>query len=322
MQEDVLLTLLDRVPRESLELLSRNVKIRKNLETLYEMHRSGMEMRYNGEFEKIFNEIFRFFFRPIEIAIISAKQLRFFLPTRDNMELFESFAETFQAYEDFLLSLRSHIDLMRRITSESNPAFMQVAEEIARIFGKEADKILESTEIDGIKFVSDYPFLLSNRALRHIMKAFDCWEMFSRDYYVFKDLMKSTYITAVNEFVDIANSIQFESYTEFANTFYDKSAEHFDRLLKSKEYLDVQNSMTANLMDHFYHLRAFFEEFYENNIFNPFATISQIDEAYRRITDLRRKIDELESRIEKLETKKEKLRGGGRNDFGKGYRGS
>ncbi len=308
-QEEVLLTLLDRVPRESLELLSRNVRIRKNLETLYEMHRSGMELRYNGEFEKIFNEIFRFFFRPIEIAVISAKQLRFFLPTKDNVELFESFAETFQAYEDFLLSVKSHIDLTKRIMSETaHPAFIQIAEEISRALGgREVDRIFGDAEIDGLKFVSDYPFLLSNKALRHITKAFDCWEKFSKDYYVFKDLMKVTYITAVNEFADIANSTFFESYQDFANTFYSKAAEHFDRLLRSKEYLDVQSSMTSNLMDHFYHLRTFFEEFYENNLFNPFATLSQMDEAYRRIMDLRRKVDDLERKLEELESKVEKV---------------
>ncbi len=306
MQKEAFLTLLDRVPRESLELLSRNVKIREYLKNLYEIHVSGMELRYNGEFEKIFNEIFRFFFRPIEIAVISARQLKFFLPTKDNVELFENFAETFQTYEDFLLSLRSHIDLTKRIISEASPpAFTQLAEEISKILRKsEVDEIFKNVEIDGAKFISDYPFLLSNRALRHITKAFDCWEKFSRDYYVFKDLMKVTYITAVNEFADIANSRHFEEYSEFANTFYSKAAEHFDKLLKSKEYLDVQSSMTANLMDHFYYLRTFFEEFYENNMFNPFATISQVDEAYRRIVDLRRRVDELEERLEKLESPK------------------
>lgn len=42
----------------------------------------------------------------------------------------------------------------------------------------------------------------------------------------------------------------------------------------------------------------------ENNPANPFATVSQIDEAYKRILDLRRKVSELERRIEKLEGEK------------------
>ncbi len=300
MQEGVPLTLLDRVPRESLELFSRNVKIRERLEVLYEIHRSSMELRYNGEFDKIFDEIFRFFFRPIEIAVISARHLQFFLPTRDNAELLERFTETYQAYEDFLLSLKSHVDLTKRILNESSPpALARIADEFGKFLG-EQDEVLKT---DGLQFLSDYPFLLSNRALRHITRAFDCWEEFSKEYYIFKDMMKVTYITAVTEFTDIANTKLFESYSDFANSFYEIVAGHFDRMLKSGEYLEVQNKMSTNLMEHLYHLRRFFEEFYENNILNPFATLSQMDEAYRRITDLRRRIDELEKRIKNLEPK-------------------
>jgi hypothetical protein len=55
------------------------------------------------------------------------------------------------------------------------------------------------------------------------------------------------------------------------------------------------------LFDHIYCLRRFLELFIENNPASPFATVSQIDEAYKRILDLKRKVSELENRIEKLE---------------------
>lgn len=218
--------------------------------------------------------------------------------------MFETFSNTFQAYDNFLKSLRDHFQLTFSIfekegyTTLLTDSIKDSIKEFRELVEKYGD--LELYDFDRYKFVADYPYILTNRALKHISESFEAWERFGNDYFTFKDLMKRTYKKAVEEFVNTAKTKEFGSYSEFANEFYNITAKHFDELLRSEEYLKVQSSMNSNLMDHIYHFRRFAEEALENNPLNPFATVSQLDEAYKRITDLKRKILELEKKIEEI----------------------
>lgn len=292
-------SIFGKVPKESYELLGRNIEIRKTLEKIYRDYKAGIEIN-TKDFDLVFNEIFRYFFRPLELAIIGARPLTFILPTRKNISLFETFSNTFQAYDDFLKSLRDHFQLTFSIFEKEGYTTLLTdsIKEFRELVEKYGD--LELYDFDRYKFVADYPYILTNRALKHISESFEAWERFGNDYFTFKNLMKRTYKKAVEEFINTAKTKEFGSYSEFANEFYNIAAKHFDELLRSEEYLKVQSSMNSNLMDHIYHFRRFAEEALENNPLNPFATVSQLDEAYKRITDLKRKISELEKKIEEI----------------------
>lgn len=281
-----------RVPKESFELLQRNLELRKRLEKVYRDYRNGFPMQIE-DFNAIFNEIFRFFFRPLEITILLSKPLLLFLPTSRNLSLFEVSGETLQAYEEFLKSLKDHFELTAKlIENKFTGEFLEEFRSYIRHFKPESDfSVLD------YKIVADYPYILTNRALRHVSKSIEAWDGFSRDYAVFKELMLAAYRNAVEEFVEVAEKSKLKSYAEFSEKFYAICAKHFDALLSSEEYLRIRGRMNANLMDHIYHFRRFYEEILENSPISPFATISQIDEAYRRITDLKRRISELERRL-------------------------
>lgn len=286
-----------KVPKESYELLRRNIELRNTLEKIYRSYKAGVTIDVE-DFDPVFNEIFRFFFRPLELAIASAKPIALILPTQKNLSLFETFGNTLEAYSDFLESLKNHLQLAFGFFEKEG-----YAKNVMKDLMKDAIAEFDSQLYDfgRYKLFADFPYILTNRALKHISKSFEAWERFGDDFFKFKNLMKTAYRNSVEEFINLANSKEFESYLEFANEFYSITAKHFDELLKSDEYLRTQNSMNSNLMDHLYHFRRFAEEVLEISPLNPLATISQIDEAYRRITDLKRKIMDLERKIEEIE---------------------
>ncbi|WP_202319425.1 poly(R)-hydroxyalkanoic acid synthase subunit PhaE [Archaeoglobus neptunius] len=282
---------MNPLPKESLELIKRNMKIRDVLKKIYADYRSNLKPNPK-DFETIFNEIFRYFFRPLETAILGTMQMILLLPTRKNMRLFEIYGDTLHAYEELLKSIKDHLEL----TMKAYEVFF--AEPIKNVKDFMVDNELELHEFEIYRLVADYPYTITNRAIMHISKSFDSWERFSEAYFLFKGLMKETYMRAVSDFITAMKDGVFENYSDFANEFYSIAASHFDLLLKSDEYLEVQREMNSSLMDHIFHFRRFAEEVLENNPASPFATLNQIDEAYRRISDLRRKILELERRLE------------------------
>ena len=286
--------LFRKIPKESFELLLRNIKVREILEDLYERHKNGFELTYNERFDEIFDEIFRFFLRPLEIAVFGAKRIGYLFPLQDLVEIQ---SELLESYLEFLKALCNHIKLMWEIslglTPQEDPVrkFVDLYTERLKSYRREFVKAGGGDEI----------FVLPKRVFERFENAIDSWNSFTDSFEKFRELVKETYVRGAKSFIEIANGKTFESYDDFANAFFNEEAKVFDELLVSHEYLETQKSMLENLMDYIYNFRMFFEEIAMSNPLNPFATISLLDKAFERIYDLRRKVRELEKRVEKLE---------------------
>ncbi len=72
-----LLELFRFAPKESFELLLKNISLRGMLEEIYLLHTTSIKLSYDEKFDRIFEEIFRFFFRPLEMSVYGARMLRF-----------------------------------------------------------------------------------------------------------------------------------------------------------------------------------------------------------------------------------------------------
>lgn len=289
--------LFKTIPKESFELLLRNIKIRKILRDLYNKHESGLELAYDEQFDEIFDELFRFFFRPLEMAVSGAKQLESLFPisdfTRIRSELLDSYLEFMKAlYNHMKLTWEISLGLTPKDLEDPVEKFVDIYSERIRNYRREFTK----TELP-----VDTLFVLPKKVFERFENALESWSEFSSFFKKFRELVKDTYAKGVESFIKIANSNRFESYNDFANTFFSEEAKVFDELLVSEEYLETQKNMLENLMDYIYNYRTFFEEMAISNPLNPFATISLVDKAFERIYDLRRKIRELEKRVEKLE---------------------
>jgi len=302
------LELFKALPKESFELLLRNISVRERLEELWKEHASGKKLGYGKRFEALFEEVFRFFFRPLEITLRGFRQLRLLFPLPEILESLETQWELFRAWTDFIESLFSHINLITELSfglTTPTPvksmldAFRESwRESIERYF-----RPYYFLDMEELKFYSDYPFILTKKTTQYLLDALDEWESFNGYYAEFKDLIRETYRSAIKEFIDVANSKRFKSFLEFRNNFIEISSKKFDSLLRSERYLKLQENMVSHLMDFLYRTRRFFEEMFENNPINPFATVGHVDEAHKRIMDLRRKVMELEKRVSELESK-------------------
>ncbi len=324
LRREELIELFKALPKESFELLLRNISIRERLEDLWKEHASGKKLGYGERFEALFEEVFRFFFRPLEITLRGFRQLRFLLPLPELLESWESQWELIRAWRDFIDSLFSHFSLMTELSlGITAPAVVKSMMDNFRESWKErVDRYYRHyylLDVEELRVYTDYPLILTKKTTQYLLNALDEWEQFSGYYMEFKDLIRNSYKASIREFIEVANSKRFDSFQSFRDAFINISNQKFDSLLRSKRYLEVQGNMVSHLMDYLYRTRRFFEEMFENNPINPFATVGHVDEAHKRIMDLRRKVMELEKRINELEaerlpaekTKSRKQTGGG-----------
>lgn len=305
LSDEELIELFKLAPKESFELLLRNIRIREIIQDLFRKHRAGVKLYYNEQFDKIFEEIFRFFFRPLETAVLGMRQLEFLLPTSELMEFYETYSELMNAYLDFMRSIYDHFKLTFEIyTGRTLPA---TAKDFVDMFTEEYMKRIRkyTREFSGIELSTETPFLMPKIAFTRFDEALECWNKFGSAFRKFREMVREGYVKGAENFIELANKTSFESYQEFANAFFNEEAKVFDELLKSEEYLKTQEEMLNCLMDYIHNLRAFIEEILINNPLNPFATISLMDKAFERIYELRRKIKELEKRVERLEVRKD-----------------
>ncbi|MEM2727210.1 MAG: poly(R)-hydroxyalkanoic acid synthase subunit PhaE [Archaeoglobaceae archaeon] len=289
----VTIDLYKKLPKESFELFIRNLSVRDYLEGIWRLYEINRKLDYLKEFDGIFEELFRFFFRPFELLMFNERMIRNIIPIQ---EIFAQ-RDVVSAYTDFLESVISHMKLTFQLFSE--PVYPQKLP--VEKFFEDWRNLLRKFETSGEILMHDYPFALPENAKNYLLDCFTHWKEFVECYEIYKKLIRDAYRRAVDRLLNMANSTGFQSFERFRDVFQDCLAKEFDILLKSEEYLEVQGRLMNTLFDHIYCLRRFLELMIENNPASPFATVSQIDEAYKRILDLKRKVLELEKRIEKLE---------------------
>ncbi|MEM1579019.1 MAG: hypothetical protein QXN34_02455 [Archaeoglobaceae archaeon] len=287
-----MLELYQKLPKESFELILRNISVREYLRKIWDRYATTGQF-LEEDFEKIFDELFRFFFRPFEALIFYEKIVGNIIPFQ---EILMTGKDVFSAYTEFLESLASHTRLTFQLFSEPFIGQKMPLEK----FLEEWNEFLRRSEIEAEIAIQDYPFALPENAKKFL---FDCiyrWNDFLSDYKKYRDLLRAAYKRAVEKTIEFGNKNPFRSFGEFKNSLQDFLASEFNFTLKSPEYLEIQGKLFSALFDHLYCLRRFLELLIESNPASPFATVSQIDEAYKRIMELKRKITELERKIEKL----------------------
>jgi len=290
---DLTMDLYKKLPKESFELLLRNLSVREYLKEIWRYYEITGNLQPLKDFDDIFEELFRFFFRPFELVLFNERIIRNIIPLQ---EIFAG-KDLVSAYTKFLESVASHMKLTFQFFSEPIISKSYPVEK----FLESWKEIWEKFKISGEGSLSDYPFALPENAKNYLLDCFSHWQDFAENYEAYRGLIKNAYRRAVLRLIELSNNPGFKSFENFRDNFQEALAKEFDSLLKSEEYLEIQGKLMNSLFDHIYCLRRFLELLIENNPASPFATVSQIDEAYKRIWDLRRKIAELERRIERLE---------------------
>uniref|UniRef100_A0A7J2TJM5 Poly(3-hydroxyalkanoate) polymerase subunit PhaE n=1 Tax=Archaeoglobus fulgidus TaxID=2234 RepID=A0A7J2TJM5_ARCFL len=281
-----------KLPKESFELILRNIAVRDYMKRIWEQYNVLGKLEYVDHFDKMFEELFRFFIRPFEVIIFNERFIRSMFPMQD----FLSARDLISAYADFVESLASHMKLTLQLLSQpiiKTPVdkFIEDWMDFARKFEVPA------------RFPQDLPFALPADAKNYLIDCMKHWGDFVSDYEKYREMLRNSFRRSIENFCNFLSKSNVNSFDEFKNSLQDYLAKEFDALLKSEDYLKLQQRLFDALFDHIYCLRRFLELLLENNPASPFATVSQLDEAYKRIMDLRRKILELEKRIEALEVR-------------------
>lgn len=302
-----LLELLKKVPKESAELLLRNVKIRDSLRALYEKHSSGLALLYEEAFENIFNDFLRPILRPLEAAVDGVRALSPMLDLLLSPRLAEAQGEVARAYVDFI---KSWLNCLRQTVSGFlSGATTPVSGAVEGFLKGYEEAMSRYVEALTRYSIDELPLLLPKGLFVNLEGAIKHWEAFIKALEEFRALLREAYVKAAEAFIEKANASGFGSYQEFIEAFLDLEAQSFSEAVTSTRYLEAQKRVLENLMDYVYHYRRLLEELLASNPANPFATISLLDEAFKRVTELKRKVRLLERRVAELEEEVEVLKG-------------
>ncbi|MCX8204057.1 MAG: hypothetical protein N3H31_00065 [Candidatus Nezhaarchaeota archaeon] len=309
--------LLKKVPKESFELLVRNLRIRDYLGSLYEKHSSGLAISYDKAFEELFGNFLSPLLRPLEAAIYGVRQLAIMLNSFLDPELVGAQSEIARAYVGLIKSWLEHLKITMNIfLGEVAPSPISgVVEGFLKSYReKVSEYMLTATRY----LVSGSFFLLPKEFFTNLEKAVKRWEEFLKAFENYRGLLRGAYVKAAEVFIEKANVSKFSNYQEFAEAFLNLEAQAFDEVLASPSYVEAQKLLVESLMDYVRCCRELFEEALTSNPASPFATISLLDEAFRRITDLKRRVREVERRLALLEEGLRSDRGEGKERQARG----
>lgn len=308
-----LVKLFKSVPKASLELLLRNLKIRDSLKGLYEKHSSGLPLSYDEGFEGLFNDLLGMMLRPLGVVAYGVRPLSlllshlldyFFLLFLDRGAA-EAREEVAREYAKFTKSWLEHLKITTDLLlGKAMPTVGSTVEELLRTYKKEVEEYVK----EAVRYTLSGPLLpLPKAFFANLEEVIRCWEGFAKAFEDYRRALKEAYVKAAEAFIEKANASRFNSYQEFIEAFLDLEAQAFDEVLTSPRFLEAQKLVVEGLMDYVRYCRALFEGVLTSNPANPFATVSLLDEAFRRITDLRGRVRKIEGRLASLEERLEAL---------------
>jgi len=275
-----------KLPKESFELLLRNVVVREELFKAWKCYLNADLEKVEETVDKIFNEIFRVFFRQLEIFGIN--------------DLEENpFDEFLKSYIDFTTSILkiwgSFFEVEERNIIEE---FLNQWMELSEKFNEVLAFALKQEALKQLPF-------LSKDAVVAVYKAIESYEKLKKNWKEYRELLFNAWKESNTKFMYELERIKTPekmSFSDFVNIWTKNLSHVFDLVVKDERFVKVQSELLNALMD-FLKYKRIFNEVLAAYPSNPFALKSEIDEAYKRIHDLKREIRSLNERVEKLEQK-------------------
>jgi class III poly(R)-hydroxyalkanoic acid synthase PhaE subunit len=199
---------------------------------------------------------------------------------------------------------------MERITSMSQP-WMGVAGQLPSVFGgamsgEGSSQFMELTKMYWNAFdttfgsLSQSPgFGLTREHEERLAKGFEAWQKVQRSYNDYQVLMadawSGVFEQVLNELKDRSeNDKPVQGVRELLNLWIGAADRSFDKVFRTEEYARVQGQFVTDYMNYRIQEQAIVEEMMR---YGYTATRSEVDEAHRKIQELRRELKALKKSI-------------------------
>lgn len=306
---------------ETYEMIVRNVSIHNILREVYESIVENPDLTteeiydmLDKNFREIYENIFAMFFRPFEVATYP---LTFFakeqLGTLTPETLLNSYSGIFNAVG------RSQIDIMKGFSDilkgySSVVSKYETEEEAfsARIKEFLPLNILRNMIDEGFEnffdvlsnflgYLGESQFLIPKTFITNINNVFSTYSKIFGLWRRYELMFENVWNRALKKFSEGIVENKDVDFEKFFNTFRSIYSEEYDDLLRSKEFIEVQNRLRDTLIDTIRYSGEAIYALQEMFPVLPFAPRREVDEIEKRVYDNKKVLDSVERRIAKIE---------------------
>lgn len=306
---------------ESYEMIIRNVSIHNRLREVYESIAEDPDITIeeiydllDTSFKDIYSDIFAMFYRPFEVATYPFKfflkeQLGNLTPEtllnsylgmfnsvgRSQVDILKGFSDILKGYSSVITKYETEeealdarikellpLNILRNMTDEGLENFFEVLSNFFGYLG-ESQFLIPKTFVVNI-----------NNVLSAYSKIFGLWRRYEL-------MFENVWNRALNKFSEEVADNKDIDFEKFFNTFRGLFSEEYDDLLRSNEFIDVQNRLRDTLTDTIRYSGEAIYALLEMFPVLPFAPRKEVDEIERRMYDNKKVLNSVERRVAKLE---------------------
>jgi len=306
---------------ETYEMIIRNVSIHNTLREVYESIAEDPDLTteeiydlLDKNFKKIYTDIFAMFYRPFEVVtypltFLVKEQLGTLTPEmvmnsylgmfnavgRSQVDILKGFSDIMKGYssvitkydtEEEALDARIRellpLNIVRNMVDEGFENFFEVLNNFFGYLG-ESQFLIPKTFVVNL-----------NNVFSAYSKIFGLWRRYEL-------MFENVWNRALNKFSEAIAENKEIDFEKFFNTFRGLFSDEYDELLRSDEFIEVQNRLRDTLTDIIRYAGEAIYGLLDMFPVLPFAPRKEVDEVERRMYDNKKVLDSVERRVAAIE---------------------
>jgi len=306
---------------ETYEMIIRNVSIHNILRDVYENVAEIPDITteeiydlLDKNFKKIYTNIFAMFFRPFEVAtyplsFFVKEQLGTLTPEtlmnsylgmfnaigRSQVDILKGFSDIMKGYSNVITKYETEEEALDARIRELLPL------NIVRNMVDEGFENFFDVLNNFFSYMGESQFLIPKTFIVNINNVFSAYSKIFGLWRRYELMFENVWNRALNKFSEEIVENKEVDFEKFYNTFRGIFSDEYDELLRSKEFIEVQNRLRDTLTDIIRYSGEAIYALFEMFPVLPFAPRNEVDEVERRIYDNKKVLDSVERRVAEIE---------------------
>lgn len=312
---------------ESYEFITRTIAMHNWLREAYRLMQDNprlnsdeLYLAWNPAFKQVYEHLFAAFLRPYrsvvlpfgELMKMQTEHLTVSSVTNTNLSMFEMFSE---AQAKFLRGFSGAVqdysgEVSRFLHAEGGHTIDEFGKvsplSLAKHIGDEEMKVFFESAGRFFGFLGESEFHLPKALILHLQKLFEIYPQIHELSEQYEGMLEHNWERALKRFTsEIKKEGPEVDFKQFFKSYVSVLTQEFDGLLRSEEFVGVQNRFLELTSEFTSSLRKAIEVRIEMFPYLPFVTTSEMEAVEKNVHSYKRRLDILERKMADMEEKAE-----------------